>query len=175
MRGLVPVALALLTVAGAGADQFQLGIPGVSPIVMEAHFQLVANGKNVEPLTGRVFKRFPAHEVRLTTLKVDPAARAANYSPASPPPPPSKLQPIQKVFVDQLDGNNGPMVREQVMALLANSGRFRSVDDPKTADATIKGRAQARKSAAETASANTGDGSAGGVVIGRAILGGGEQ
>ena len=46
MRGLAPVALALLVLTGAGAQEFQLDKDGVGPISMESHIEI--NGKNAE-------------------------------------------------------------------------------------------------------------------------------
>jgi hypothetical protein len=85
------------------------------------------------------------------------------------------LQPVQKVFVDQLEGNNGPMIREQLMALLANSGRYTLVEDAKLADATIKGRAEARDAATKTASGNTAGDTAHAATFGPASFGGGSS
>jgi len=125
-------------------------------------------------ITGKAVNGLPAHEVSLTTLKrVPPAAAGPTKEipliPIEPVQKPNRLLPIQSIFVDQLDGNNAPMIREQVMALLANSDRFRAVDDPKTADATIKGRAETRDSAtAVTASGKT-------VVGGVSMLAGGSN
>jgi hypothetical protein len=80
-------------------------------------------------------------------------------NPPKQPEPANKLQPIRKVFVDKIDGNNGPMTKEQLMALLSNTGRFDVVEDAKLADAIIKGRSESRESggaitASETGSAN---------------------
>ena len=61
--------------------------------------------------------------------------------------PQTKLHTIRRLFVDSIEGNNGPMAREQVMALLATSGHFEVTEDRTAADAVVKGRSEVRESA----------------------------
>jgi len=57
----------------------------------------------------------------------------------------SKLDSVRKVYVEQIEGGNGPMSRDQLKALIANSHhRFEVAEDPATADAMLKGRSESR-------------------------------
>jgi TPR repeat protein len=62
---------------------------------------------------------------------------------------------IRRVFVAEIEGNNGVTTRQQVMALIANSRRFQIVDARNLADAIIVGRAESREDAREIASSET--------------------
>ena len=43
--------------------------------------------------------------------------------------PNPKLIPIRKLYIDEIAGNNGPLVQDQLITLLANTGRFEVVED----------------------------------------------
>jgi hypothetical protein len=58
--------------------------------------------------------------------------------------PVTKLDSVRKLYVEQIDGGNGPMSRDQLKALIANSGRFEPVEDTTSADAVLKGRSETR-------------------------------
>jgi hypothetical protein len=55
-----------------------------------------------------------------------------------------KLAPIRKLCIDEIAGNNGPLVQDQLITLLMNTGRFEVVEDKSKADAIIKGRSETR-------------------------------
>ena len=59
-----------------------------------------------------------------------------------------KFNAVQSIYVDEIKGENGEMTREQIKALLANTGRFQVLGEEKDrsrADATIGGRAELRE------------------------------
>jgi hypothetical protein len=91
--------------------------------------------------------------------------------PMSPPPqrpqrPPSKFDPIQKIYVDEIGGNTGPILREQIIAAIVNSGRFAAVEESDKADAVLRGRSDSEEDATKvTTSGRGGGGAIGGVVI----------
>jgi hypothetical protein len=68
----------------------------------------------------------------------------------------SKLFDVKKVYVDLLDGDGDGMPRDQVMALIANSGRFELVESREAADAILKGRARSREAGTAYTSAEQG-------------------
>jgi len=51
---------------------------------------------------------------------------------------------VRKIFVEELEGNAPGMMREQLMALIANSRRFTLVDSWEKADAVLTGRSDSR-------------------------------
>jgi hypothetical protein len=87
-----------------------------------------APGQTLEwNITGPARRGFPEHKVVLSQLLV------AN-----------KLDAVRKLYVEQIDGVNGPMSRDQLKALVANSHRFELVPDPAKADALLQGRSETR-------------------------------
>lgn len=60
----------------------------------------------------------------------------------TPPGPDPRLESVRRIYVAPLDGDNAADAREQLVALLTNSGRFVTVDNPKLADATMQGFAE---------------------------------
>ena len=54
----------------------------------------------------------------------------------------TKLHSIRRVYVNQIEGSNGPMARERLMALLVNSGCFQLAANAEEADAIIEVRAE---------------------------------
>jgi len=56
----------------------------------------------------------------------------------------TKFDPIQKICVESIQGKSGNLVREQLIALISNSGRFQVVEDRGAADATLTGIAEPR-------------------------------
>jgi hypothetical protein len=58
--------------------------------------------------------------------------------------PNPRLAPIRKLCIDQIAGNNGPLVQDQLIALLTNTGRFEVVEDKSKADAIVRGRSETR-------------------------------
>lgn len=78
-----------------------------------------------------------------------------------PPAPraPSRFDLIKRVYVDMLDGNTGAALRDNLIGVLANSGRFVAVEKIELADAVIRGRSDSTEVATKTAS--IGKGSAG--------------
>ena len=61
-------------------------------------------------LTGGVGKGLPGHSVVLLSVY-----------------PVTKFDPLKKVFVETIEGNNGAMAREKLLALIVNRGRFEVV------------------------------------------------
>jgi hypothetical protein len=78
----------------------------------------------------------------------------------SPPRPPSKFDPIRKVFVEEIGGNTGPQLRDRLIADLVNSTRFTAVEDPALADAVIRGRSDSMNDTTEVDSKARGGGGA---------------
>jgi hypothetical protein len=78
-------------------------------------------------LTGGVGKGLPGHSVALLSVY-----------------PVTKFDPLKKVFVETIEGNNGAMAREKLLALIVNRGRFEVVEDRNSADAILKGRSETR-------------------------------
>jgi hypothetical protein len=58
------------------------------------------------------------------------------------PGPDLRLKSVRKIYIEPIDGNHGAKSREQLIALIMNSGWFVAVDDSKLADATIKGHSE---------------------------------
>jgi hypothetical protein len=56
----------------------------------------------------------------------------------------TKFDPIQKIFLGSIQGTSGNLAREQLIALITNSGRFQVVEDQGAADATLTGIAEPR-------------------------------
>jgi hypothetical protein len=61
----------------------------------------------------------------------------------------TKFDPIQKIWVESIQGKSGDLIREQLIALISNSPnsnspRFKVVPDRGTADATLTGIAEPR-------------------------------
>lgn len=84
------------------------------------------------------------------------------------PRPPSKFDPIRKIYVDEFGGNSGPVLRDQIIAVLVNSGRFVAVEKPDLADAIIRGRSDSLDQATKVTSARNGSaGAVFGTVISR--------
>jgi hypothetical protein len=88
--------------------------------------------------------------------------------PALPPAPrtPSKFDPVHKIYVEELGGNTGPILREQIIAAIVNSGRFSAVEIVTSADAVLHGRSDSLDDATKVTTSGHGSGGAiGGVVI----------
>jgi hypothetical protein len=75
--------------------------------------------------------------VVLTKLRLAPPSEET-----TPPGPDLRLQSVRKIYIEHIDGNQGEKAREQLIALIMNSGWFVAVDDSKLADATINGRSE---------------------------------
>ena len=87
-----------------------------------------APGQTLEwKVAGAAGRGLPRHRVVLTRLSV------AN-----------QLDPVRKLYVEQIEGGNGLMSRDQLKALIANSRRFELVADPAKADALLQGRSETR-------------------------------
>ena len=88
--------------------------------------------------------------------------------------PNPKLTPIRRLYIDEIAGNNGPLVRDQLVTLLMNTGRFDVVEDRTKADAIIKGRSETR--AKETIVKSEGEqaANAGAVRLGPGLFGSGK-
>jgi hypothetical protein len=71
------------------------------------------------------------------------------------PRPPNPLDTVLKIYVAEIGGNAGPMLREELVAALINSRRFSVVKDPAVSDGTIVGRAESRDSNLTTGSSNS--------------------
>ena len=84
---------------------------------------------------------FPKHFVSLTELQ-----------------PVTKFDPIQRIVVESIQGTSGNPAREQLIALILNSGRFQVVKDRSTADATLSGIAEPRGQETKVVSAGTSSG-----------------
>jgi hypothetical protein len=84
---------------------------------------------------------FPRHFVSLTELQ-----------------PVTKFDPIQRIVVESIQGTSGNLAREQLIALILNSGRFQVVQDRSTADATLSGIAEPRGQETKVVSAGTSSG-----------------
>jgi hypothetical protein len=56
-----------------------------------------------------------------------------------------ELGHVVKVYVERFEGNTGAVNTDRIMAYLAVSPRFRVVENPEVADATIRGRADAQE------------------------------
>jgi len=88
----------------------------------------LAPGETMEwHLTGAARRGLPVHKLVLTRLLVV-----------------NKLGPVRKLYVEQIEGGNGLMSRDQLKALIANSHRFELVADPAKADALLQGRSETR-------------------------------
>jgi tetratricopeptide (TPR) repeat protein len=59
----------------------------------------------------------------------------------------TKLYKVQTIYVGEIKGNNGELIREQIKAALANAGRFRvlAADAGNAADSTISGLTEVRE------------------------------
>jgi hypothetical protein len=89
---------------------------------------LFAPGETLEwELTGVAGRGLPRHRVVVSQMLMV-----------------SKLDTVRKLYVEQIEGGNGPMSRDQLKALIANSHRFELVDDPAKADALLQGRSETR-------------------------------
>ena len=58
---------------------------------------------------------------------------------------PDKFAKIRRIYVEWIEGSDGVLAREQLMASLANSSRFKLVEDPKLADAFLRGHCEERE------------------------------
>jgi hypothetical protein len=74
---------------------------------------------------------------------------------------PSRFDAIRKVYVDELGGNTGPILRDQIIAALVIDGRFTAVEKPDLADAFIRGRSDSQDESTKVTS--DGKGTAGAV------------
>lgn len=104
--------------------------------------------------------------ITVDKLKAPPLPKPETTSapkPAATPKPDPKFQAVHRIYVEPIEGNLGALTREQLMAALANSGRFQAVDDSKLADAVIKGQAESHETG--TASATTNNAVVGGVSV----------
>jgi hypothetical protein len=87
--------------------------------------------------------------------------------PNKPPPQASPFATILRIYVADFKGNTGDQARDQIEAVLANTGRFIPVEDEAKADAVIKGRSDTRESATKTTDSHLGVGSGVGGASGR--------
>lgn len=64
----------------------------------------------------------------------------------------AKLYAVRTVYVSQIEGDSGELIREQIKASLANTGRFRVLAENKdnVADSTISGRTEVREFGTQT-------------------------
>jgi hypothetical protein len=80
---------------------------------------------------------------------------------------PSRFEGVHRIYVEQIDGSNGLMARQQFMAGIANTQRFRAVDKPELADAVVRGMYEVEFDATETDTSRKG----GVVALGTATAG----
>jgi hypothetical protein len=93
----------------------------------------------------------------------------AKQGAGTQPRVPSKFDSIRKIYVEELGGNTGPILRDQIIAALVNSGRFVAVEKPDLSDATIRGRSDSTSNATAVSTTSRNNASAiAGVVIGGA-------
>jgi hypothetical protein len=92
-------------------------------------------------LTGGTGKGLPGHSVVLLSVY-----------------PVTKFDPLKKLFIEPIEGNNGAMAREKLLALITNRGRFEVVEDRASADAILKGRSQTREAGEAYASSGSSSG-----------------
>jgi hypothetical protein len=86
----------------------------------------------------------------------------------------AKLNAVQTVFVEKIEGDNGEMTREQIKAALANTGRFRVIlreDKDNPADATITGRAELKEVETQTTISAQAQGTTQGAALGSGVGG----
>jgi hypothetical protein len=79
------------------------------------------------------------------------------------------LEPIKRIYVEAIEGDSGAMARERLQALIANSVRFKLVEDKERADAFLRGRAESKEGSAfrsQSSSASIGNASGSGSAIG---------
>jgi len=64
----------------------------------------------------------------------------------------AKLYAVRTVYVGKIEGDNGELIREQIKASLANTGRFQVLAENKdnVADSTISGRTEVREFGTQT-------------------------
>jgi len=79
------------------------------------------------------------------------------------------LHAVRKVYVDEIKGANGEKAREQIKALLVNTGRFQVLGEEEDADAKIGGLAELKEVATTTTSSGRVRGSADGSILGRTL------
>lgn len=80
---------------------------------------------------------------------------------------PTRFDGIRRVYVAEIDGSNGQMARQQLMAGLANTQRFQAVDKAELADAVVLGMCDVEFDATRTESSRKG----GVVALGTATAG----
>lgn len=90
-----------------------------------------------------------------------------------PPAPrmPTKFDVIKAIYVDELAGLGGPALREHVIGMITNGGRFTAVEKPEIADAIIKGRSDSMERGVRVSSADRNRASAG-AIFGTVVTGG---
>jgi hypothetical protein len=71
---------------------------------------------------------------------------------------------IQKIYVESFQGKSGNLIREQLIALISNSGRFQVVSERGNADATLTGIAEPRGEETKVVSSSASSGASVGVV-----------
>lgn len=78
-----------------------------------------------------------------------------------------KLRGVSRIYVAPIEGDDGAMARDQIIATLANHNRFEIVNSEELADAVIEGRSEVRIGPTVTSSSaearQTGVGSIGGM------------
>jgi hypothetical protein len=136
-------------------------------IITSARFCVKARGASdctfdLETDEGTWYPKFPLK----WDVAAQPHAGIKNFEVVLTSVQPHVIHHVRKIFVEPLEGSNGPMVREQLMAILTNTTRFTAVEDSTSADARLRGRAESRVAGYATDSSTRG----GGIAFGSATV-----